>query len=98
MWQVKPAELRAPMRVQIKLSLQIRRWLRLRRCPAELISPAISARRGDDAQNIHQGGNSDESNRGDGSGCGNGRDETGGAARTESGDQRCRRSDSRIGL
>ena len=40
----------------------------------------------------------DEGNRCDGAGCGNGRDEAGGAARAAASDKRRRRSDSCVGI
>src|SRR5262249_1705182 len=40
----------------------------------------------------------DEGDRGDGPGCGNGRDEVGGAPRAAGSDKRCHRSDSCIGI
>src|SRR5437660_8836700 len=45
-----------------------------------------------------RGDDSHESNRGDGRGCGNGRDDAGGAARSADGDKRRHRSDSCVGI
>ena len=62
----------------------------------EVPHPHVLTRRG--WANTDRGDDSHESNRGDGRGCGNSRDDAGGAARAAGSDKRRHRSDSCVGI